>query len=66
MRTKKKAAARKAAPWWQVVHIKGTPAAPIGGRVQAPDQETAINLAAELYGITDPIKRSRLGAYRVS
>ena len=65
MRTKKKNTARKAAPWWQINLITRTPAKQIG-RVQAPDQETAINLAAELYGITDPVKRARLGAYRVS
>ena len=67
MRTKKKAAAGKAAeaPWWQVVRFKNTPATQVG-RVQAPDKQTAIKLAIEKYGITDPFKQSRLSAYRVS
>jgi hypothetical protein len=68
MRTKqKKPAARKAAeaPWWQVIRFKGTPAAQVG-RVQAPDRQAAIKLAIEKYSITDPIKQSRLSAYRVS
>jgi hypothetical protein len=63
----KKSATRKPAamPWWQVVHIKGSPAAPIG-RVRALDAESAISLAVEKYGITDQAKRERLAAYKVS
>ena len=38
----------KALPRWRVVRIKATPAAAIGS-VEAPDAETGIKLAIELY-----------------
>jgi hypothetical protein len=49
---------------WRIVRLKGTPAATIGF-VNAPDQEQAIAKAIEAFGITDPLRQSRLSAYKV-
>jgi hypothetical protein len=49
---------------WRIVRLKGTPAALIG-YVNAPDQEQAIKRAIEAFGISDPVRQSRLSAYKV-
>ena len=52
-------------PTWRIVRLKKTPAAEIG-IVEAPDAESAIRVAIEKFGISDPQKQERLAAYRVS
>jgi hypothetical protein len=49
---------------WRVVRLKKSPAALIG-YVTAPDQEQAIAKAIEAFGISDPVRQSRLSAYKV-
>jgi 1,2-phenylacetyl-CoA epoxidase PaaB subunit len=49
---------------WRISRIRGTPAADVG-TVQAPDAETAIQVAIEKYKITDPEKQKRLVAQRL-
>jgi hypothetical protein len=49
---------------WRVVRLKKSPAALIG-YVTAPDQEQAIKKAIEAFGISDPVRQSRLSAYKV-
>jgi hypothetical protein len=47
---------------WNIYHIKGTPAALLG-RVEAPDEETAIRKAIDQFEI-DPALQKRLLAQR--
>jgi hypothetical protein len=47
---------------WSIYHIKGTPAALLG-RVEAPDEETAIRKAIDEFGIS-PALQKRLLAQR--
>jgi hypothetical protein len=47
---------------WNIYHIKGTPAALLG-RVEAPDEETAIKKAIEEFGVS-PALRNRFLAQR--
>jgi hypothetical protein len=47
---------------WSIYHIKGTPAALLG-RVEAPDEETAIRKAIDEFGI-EPALQKRLLAHR--
>jgi hypothetical protein len=47
---------------WDIYHIKGTPASLLG-RVEAPDEETAIKKASEEYNIA-PALHKRLLAQR--
>ena len=47
---------------WNIYHIKGTPAALLG-RVEAPDEETAIRKAIDEFGI-NPALQKRLLAQR--
>jgi hypothetical protein len=47
---------------WSIYHIKGTPAALLG-RVEAPDEETAIRKAIDQFEI-DPVLQKRLLAQR--
>jgi hypothetical protein len=47
---------------WSIYHIKGTPAALLG-RVEAPDEETAIKKAIEEFNIS-PALQNRLLAQR--
>jgi hypothetical protein len=47
---------------WSIYHIKGTPAALLG-RVEAPDEETAIKKAIDEFQI-GPALRNRLLAQR--
>jgi hypothetical protein len=49
---------------WRIVRLKASPAALIG-YVNAPDQEQAIAKAIKAFGITDPVRQSRLSAYKV-
>lgn len=51
-------------PVWEIVRIKGTPAAVLG-RIAAPTKEKAIEEWAEKSGITDEQQKSRLAARRV-
>ena len=46
---------------WEIVRIKGTPAA-ILGRVEATDAESAIKEWIEKFEITDPEQQKRLVA----
>ena len=47
---------------WNIYHIKGTPAALLG-RVEAPDEETAVRKAIDEFGIS-PALQKRLLAQR--
>ena len=49
---------------WTITGIKGTPTADVG-TVEAPDAETAIQVAIEHFQITDPEQQNRLVARRV-
>ena len=50
---------------WRISRIKGTPAAELG-TVEAPDAASAIKVAIEQFGITDPNKQARLMARRIA
>jgi hypothetical protein len=41
---------------WDIYHIKGTPAALLG-RVEAPDEETAIRKAVDEFGISPALQK---------
>ena len=46
---------------WRINRIRGSRADRLG-RVQAPDSDTAINLAIKKYDITDPQEQKRIAA----
>jgi hypothetical protein len=49
---------------WRIIRLKKSPAALVG-YVNAPDQEQAIKRAIEVFGISDPVRQSRLSAYKI-
>jgi hypothetical protein len=50
---------------WNIMHIQETPDADFGiGTVEAPDAETAIQVAIEHFQITDPEQQKWLVAQR--
>ncbi len=48
---------------WSIYHIKGTPAALLG-RVEAPDEETAIRKAIDEFGISSALQKRLLAQRR--
>ena len=48
---------------WNIYRLRGTPAQLIG-RVEAPDEATAIKKAIEEFKITNPVMQRRLIAQR--
>ena len=51
-------------PRWRVIRLKATPAVELG-TVEAPDADTAIEIAIKRFEITDPVHQQRLAARRV-
>jgi|HubBroStandDraft_6_1064221.scaffolds.fasta_scaffold921758_2 hypothetical protein len=49
---------------WNIYRLRGTPAQLIG-RVEAPDEATAIKKAIEEFKITNPVMQKRLIAQRI-